>query len=83
MTQLLLLGPKQEPEYIVLVGPTGTRVRLYCPFLVICIHPVGTIAALTLVVVTAIRTTQDRRLLYVVQGKAYRHTNFRILIELL
>jgi hypothetical protein len=76
-------GVRSEPEYIILVGPKGTRARLYCPFTVVCIYPVGTIAALTSVVVSAIRTTEDRRLLYIIQGKAYYHSNFRILIELL
>ena len=71
-----------EPEYIVLVGPKGTRAKLYCPFIAICQFPVGTIAALTTVVVSAIRTTEDRKLLYMIKGKAYYHSTFRVLIEL-
>ncbi|RYG62473.1 hypothetical protein EON64_17805 [archaeon] len=71
-----------EPQSLLLVGPSGKTARLYCPFIAVCIHPVGTIQKLEPVTVTAVSTTTGRRLVYIIGGKAYYQRNFRILIEL-
>jgi hypothetical protein len=76
------VGRSSEPQYITLIGPKGRTARLYCPFVAVCICPVGTIRKLQPVTVSAIRTTPERKLVYLIEGKGYYQSNFRILIEL-
>lgn len=71
-----------EPQYLTLVGPRGRTARLYCPFIAVCICPVGTIPKMVPVTVMGIRTTVDGRLVYMIGGQGYYQSNFRVLIEL-
>jgi hypothetical protein len=69
-----------DPRSIVLVNHNGKIRRLYAPFKVLCIHPIGHLKVGTWVYVDEIEQAANDELIYLIQGKNYSHCSFCIQI---
>lgn len=66
---------------IVVINPRGKMRRLYCPFLVKCIHTIDEIQEKSSVYVDQVFKDPDDRLTYMIGGNLYAYSNFRISIN--
>jgi hypothetical protein len=67
-----------DPFTILAINPKGALRRIYTPFRVLCIHPAGTIPKDAWVFVDGVTQDQTDRLLYLVGGKLYLHSFFKL-----
>jgi len=67
-------------DSILVVNRKGRLRRIYCPFRVIVVVPVGKLEEGMIVLVEAIKMTEDLRNVFVVEGKAYYLVHFQILL---
>jgi hypothetical protein len=66
--------------YSILVVTPKKIVRLYCPFRVQVIRPVGELQPDQLLEVHKVQASRDRILLYVIGSNAYYHYHFMIIV---
>ncbi len=70
-----------DPFSVLLVGKSGRIVRLLCPFRVLCVQTIGDISLNSFPTVEEVKMTEKDHLVYVINGRAYYHKYFRILLE--
>jgi hypothetical protein len=66
---------------IAVINASGKMRRLYCPYLVKCIHAIDEIEDNSSVYVEQVFKDPDEILTYLIGGKLYAYSNFRILIN--
>jgi hypothetical protein len=66
---------------IAVINPSGKIRRLYCPFLVKCIHAIDEIEENSSVYVEQVFKDPDEMVTYFIGGNLYAYSNFRILIN--
>lgn len=69
-----------DPYSILVLGFAGQVIRLYCPFMVQVIIPIGTLEKGDAILVDAVKVTLELRDVYIIEGKAYYLIHFRILL---
>ena len=69
-----------DPLSMLVIGENGQLMRIYCPFSVIVIRPVGDLEKGAVVHVQAVKVTLDLRDVYIIDGRAYYLFYFRILL---
>jgi hypothetical protein len=69
-----------DPFSLLVLGFDGQLIRLYCPFTVLVIIPIGTLERGDAVLVEAVKVTLELRDVYIIEGKAYYLIHFRILL---
>jgi hypothetical protein len=69
-----------DPISILVIGFGGQLIRLYCPFTVIVIYPVGELEKGDAYLVDAVKVTLELRDVYIIENKAYYIIHFRIII---
>ena len=68
-------------DSILVIDRVGKLRRIYCPFRVIVVIPVGEYDAGMIVMVEAVKMTLELRDVFVVERKAYYLVNFEILLD--
>ena len=71
-----------DPHSVLVVGNSGKIARLMCPFKVLCVHTIGDIPLNSYPTVEEVKMTELDQLVYILNGKAFYHSYFRILLEL-
>jgi hypothetical protein len=66
---------------IAVINPSGKIRRLYCPFLVKCIHAIDEIEENSSVYVEQVFKDPDDLISYMIGDNLYPYSNFRILIN--
>lgn len=66
---------------ITVINPSGKIRRLYCPFLVKCIHAIDGIEENSSIYVEKVFKSPDDLLNYMIGGNLYAYSNFRISIK--
>ena len=66
---------------IAVINPSGKIRRLYCPFLVKCIHAIDEIEENTSVYVEQVTRDSNEKLRYLIGGKPYIYSKFKININ--
>lgn len=69
-----------DPLSMLVIGEKGQLIRIYCPFTVIVIQPVGNLEPRDIVNVQAIKVTLELRDVYIIDSRAYYIFYFRILL---
>lgn len=65
---------------LLVINPRGAIRRVYAPIKALCVDPVDTIRNGIWIYIDEIRTTSKDELIYVINGKEYRHFHFAIQI---
>jgi len=68
-------------ESILVIDHQGKLRRIYCPFRAIVVIPVGVHDKGMVVLVEAIKMTEDLRDVFIVEGKAYYLVHFNIMLD--
>lgn len=66
-------------NFSLLVSTSKGLVRIHCPFKANCITSIDTINAGDRIVVISVHVSQDKKLLYLINGKKYCYYYFEIL----
>jgi hypothetical protein len=69
-----------DPYSILVLGNEGQLIRLFCPFPVLVLYPVGNLEKGDVVSVEAVKLTLQLRDVFIIEGKAYYIIYFRILL---
>ena len=69
-----------DPFSLLVIGKAGQLIRIYCPFHVLVVYPVGALEKGDVVMVEAVKVTIELKDVYIVQGRAYYIIHFRLLI---
>lgn len=69
-----------DPHSIFIIGRRGQLQRLYCPFTVIVVSPVGKLVVGDVVAVEAVKITLELKDVYIIEERAYYIIHFRIFI---
>jgi hypothetical protein len=69
-----------DPLSILALGVDGQLIRLYCPFSVQVLQPIGELVRGDVHIVQAVKLTQDISEVYLIGGKAYYLKYFKILL---
>jgi hypothetical protein len=69
-----------DPYSILVVGTQGQLIRLFCPFNVVVVLPVGYLVKGDVYYVDAVKVTLELRDVYIIQGKAYYIVHFKVII---
>lgn len=69
-----------DPYSILVIADYGLLRRLYCPFTVEVIIPVGELQSGDVVSVDAVKITLELKDVFIIEGKAYYIIHFRIFI---
>ena len=67
-----------DSSSILMIGNEGVY-RLFCPFKAICISPVASYSLKQIVVITAVKTNPEFKLIYIIQGRAFYHSSFMVI----
>jgi hypothetical protein len=67
-----------DPQCVIVITHDGRLLKIWCPFNVKCIHPVGNISLNRKVFVEGVKSTLQDQLVYIINGSAYFHYYFRI-----
>jgi len=68
-------------DSILIIDKHGNLRRLYCPFRVIVVIPVGEYKPGIIVFVEAIKMTEELKDVFIIGGKAYYLVYFRIMLD--
>ena len=66
---------------ILIIDRYGLLRRIYCPFRAIIVIPVGVFKTGMIVLVDAVKMTEDLQDVFVVEGKAHYLVHFQILLD--
>lgn len=69
-----------DPLSILVLDENGQLIRIYCPFPVVVLKPVGILDKGDIVDVQAVKLTPELMDVFIINGKAYYLYYFRILI---
>ena len=69
-----------DPFSLLVLGFDGQLIRLYCPFTVIVIYPVGNLEKGDAYLVEAVKVTLELKDVFIIGGRAYYLLHFRIII---
>jgi hypothetical protein len=69
-----------DPLSMLVIGNNGQLIRIYCPFSVIVVQPVGNLEKGDIVYVQAVKVTLELRDVFIINGRAYYLFYFRILL---
>ena len=68
-----------NPKSLMVINAKGKLKRLSCPFIVICIDPVGELTEFKPYSVSMVKSTDDGRIVYEISGILFFHTCFKII----
>lgn len=69
-----------DPYSILVIDQYGQLRRIYCPFRVVVIIPVGELQSDNVVSVVAVKITLELKDVYIIGGKGYYFIYFKILV---
>jgi hypothetical protein len=69
-----------DPNSLLVIGNEGKLFRIYCPFTVLVLYPVGHLEKGDVYLVDAVKVTLELRDVFIIEDKAYYLIHFRIII---
>lgn len=66
-------------NYSLLLSTSNGLVRLHCPFTAECIKSIDVFKEGHRITVVSVQVAPDKKLLYLINGKSYYYTSFRVI----
>ncbi len=67
-----------SPKSLLVITPKGKLTRIYCPFQVLCVDPIGKLTQFGLYMVSAVLMTEVGVIVYVIGNDSYHYRSFLI-----